>query len=103
MPITRILTLLAIVWMGAVLAPSVGRANKPASPPSEQFLETEIDHVVIYQQGAQAERVSKVRVPLGISTLVFSELNTSIDPGEEVKRLFRFGVKSPKDLMVQLR
>lgn len=82
MPIARFQTLLAIVWMGAALAPSVGRANKPASPPSEQFLETTIDHVVIYQQGAQVERVSKVRVPLGISTLVFSELNTSIDPSQ---------------------
>jgi hypothetical protein len=49
---------------------------------TERIVESTIDHVVVYQQGAQIERIGKAQIPTGISTLVFSELNTAIDPSQ---------------------
>lgn len=49
---------------------------------SEKNVPTEIDHVVVYQQGAQVERVADVSVGSGVTELVFTKLNTSIDPNQ---------------------
>ena len=54
----------------------------PSSGPSETSLDSEIDHVVVYQQGAQIERVADFTFSSGRSSLVFTGLNTSIDPAQ---------------------
>jgi len=78
----RLTLLTAILWMGSVMLPLMASASQPTKAQSEQLLETSIDHVVVYQQGAQVERVSEVHIPTGTSTLIFSKLNTSIDPSQ---------------------
>ena len=45
-------------------------------------VETTIDHVVVYQQGAQVERIAEVDLASGLSTVVFEGLNTAIDPAQ---------------------
>lgn len=69
-------SLLACLWMASL---SSFRTNEP---PADQNLPTSIDHVVVYQQGAQIERVAPVTIPVGTSTLVFSALHTGIDPSQ---------------------
>ena len=69
-------SLLACLWMASL---SSFRTNEP---PVDQNLPTSIDHVVVYQQGAQVERVAPVAIPVGASTLVFSALHTGIDPSQ---------------------
>lgn len=59
----RLALLTAILWMGSVMLPLMASASQPTKAQSEQLLETSIDHVVVYQQGAQVERVSEVHIP----------------------------------------
>lgn len=49
---------------------------------NEKNLDSEIDHVVVYQQGAQVERIAEFSHDNGRSTLVFTNLNTAIDPAQ---------------------
>lgn len=49
---------------------------------TEKRIATDIDHVVVYQQGAQVERIGDVSVGSGVTELVFEELNTAIDPNQ---------------------
>ena len=41
-----------------------------------------IDHVVVYEQGAQIERLAAVSLKTGTNVLVFTDLNTAIDPSK---------------------
>ena len=58
------------------------RSPRSNSSLQSQTLPTEIDHVVVYQQGAQVERISTVELTAGLTTVLFSGLNTSIDPAQ---------------------
>lgn len=49
---------------------------------NEKPLESAIDHVVVYQQGAQVERIADFNFSAGRSALVFTDLNTAIDPAQ---------------------
>lgn len=53
-----------------------------AATSNEKPLESEIDHVVVYQQGAQVERIADFSFTSGRSALVFTDLNTAIDPAQ---------------------
>ena len=57
-------------------------ASNSSSSPKEVAVTTQIDHVVVYQQGAQIERVADVDLGSGLSTVVFQGLNTAIDPAQ---------------------
>ena len=52
----------------------------PTSPSREIPVTSRIDHVVVYEQGAQVERVAEVALNEGIHMLVFGGLHTGIDP-----------------------
>ena len=57
----------------------------PATPevdPSEKKFTSKIDHVVVYQQGAQVERVVEVSLLAGGTTVVIPDLSTAIDPSK---------------------
>ena len=43
-------------------------------------MKSRIDHVVVYEQGAQVERLAEVALNEGIHMLVFHDLHTAIDP-----------------------
>ena len=58
------------------------RSPRSTSSLQSQSLSTEIDHVVVYQQGAQVERISTVELAAGLTTVIFSGLNTGIDPAQ---------------------
>jgi hypothetical protein len=57
-------------------------ASNSPSTSKEVAVTTQIDHVVVYQQGAQIERVAEVDLASGLSTVVFQGLNTAIDPAQ---------------------
>ena len=57
-------------------------ASNSPSTSKEVAVTTQIDHVVVYQQGAQIERVAEVDLASGLSTVVFQGLNTAIDPAK---------------------
>ena len=58
----------------ATAAPSPNKAEVPVS--------SSIDHVVVYEQGAQIERLASVSLRTGTNVLVFTDLNTAIDPSK---------------------
>ena len=58
------------------------RYPRSTSSLQSQSLPPEIDHVMVYQQGAQVERISTVELAAGHTTVTFSRLNTGIDPAQ---------------------
>ena len=48
----------------------------------ETTVESSIDHVVVYEQGAQIERLASIELSEGINILQFTDLNTGIDPSK---------------------
>lgn len=73
-------SLLFVFWQGADV-----KADSYSIKPSAReniVVETAIDHVVVYQQGAQIERIAPIQFPIGASTVVFSGLHTAIDPSQ---------------------
>lgn len=71
--------LLALLMSSAIT--SVFASNSPKNN-SDVAVETKIDHVVVYQQGAQIERIAEIELNEGLSTVVFEGLNTAIDPSQ---------------------
>ena len=67
---------LLVLLLGLAFAATAAPNNK------EIPVESAIDHVVVYEQGAQVERLSKVTLKSGTNVLVFTDLNTSIDPSK---------------------
>ena len=59
------------------LLPSVAEVD-----PSEKKFDSKIDHVVVYQQGAQVERTSEISLLAGGTTVVIPDLSTAIDPSK---------------------
>lgn len=64
-----------------LLVSTIASATSTSSS-SEKNLKSNIDHVVVYQQGAQVERIADFQFSEGRSTLVFTDLNTGIDPAQ---------------------
>ena len=60
----------------------LGKAANAGSPTEEIPVSSAIDHVVVYEQGAQVERLAEVSLDAGTNVLVFTNLNTSIDPSK---------------------
>ncbi len=77
-------TLERILLATAAVALTLGLASaaqaKPSTPSHEIPVTSRIDHVVVYEQGAQVERVAEVALNEGIQMLVFGGLHTGIDP-----------------------
>ena len=51
-------------------------------PPKEVTVQSKIDHVVVYEQGAQVERLANISLRNGTNMLVFAGLSTDIDPSK---------------------
>ena len=64
------------------LISSLSWASNNKTDNGDLTVETSIDHVVVYQQGAQVERIAEVDLVSGLSTVVFEGLNTAIDPAQ---------------------
>jgi len=64
------------------LISSLSWASNNKTDNGDLTVETSIDHVVVYQQGAQVERIAEVDLASGLSTVVFEGLNTAIDPAQ---------------------
>jgi len=64
------------------LISSLSWASNNKTDNGDLTVETTIDHVVVYQQGAQVERIAEVDLASGLSTVVFEGLNTAIDPAQ---------------------
>ena len=74
--------LLAAAILALLLGLSFAAAAAPSSDNHEVPVESAIDHVVVYEQGAQIERLAPVSLRAGINVLVFTDLNTAIDPSK---------------------
>ena len=74
--------LLAAALLALLLGLSFAAAAAPSSDNHEVPVESAIDHVVVYEQGAQIERLAPVSLRAGINVLVFTDLNTAIDPSK---------------------
>lgn len=61
---------------------TLGWASNNKTKNGDLTVATTIDHVVVYQQGAQVERIAEVELAAGLSTVVFEDLNTAIDPAQ---------------------
>ena len=61
---------------------TLGWASNNKTKNGDLTVATSIDHVVVYQQGAQVERIAEVELAAGLSTVVFEDLNTAIDPAQ---------------------
>lgn len=61
---------------------TLGWASNNKTKNGNLTVATTIDHVVVYQQGAQVERIAEVELAAGLSTVVFEDLNTAIDPAQ---------------------
>lgn len=61
---------------------TLGWASNDKTKNGDLTVATTIDHVVVYQQGAQVERIAEVELAAGLSTVVFEDLNTAIDPAQ---------------------
>lgn len=74
--------LLAAALVALLLGLSV--AAFAAAPPSsrEALVKSHIDHVVVYEQGAQVERLAEVTLNQGTNMIVFHDLSTAIDPSK---------------------
>ena len=66
-------SLLMSLTMFATAAPTTTKEIPVAS---------HIDHVVVYEQGAQVERLAEVSLQEGTNVLVFNQLHTGIDPSK---------------------
>ncbi len=75
-------TLLALLAFAPLFAGELEPSLRSAETSNPQSLSTQIDHVVVYQQGAQVERVAPVKLNPGLTTVIFSKLNTAIDPAQ---------------------
>lgn len=74
--------LLAAALLTLLLGLSVA-ASAVTSPPSHEVLvQSHIDHVVVYEQGAQVERLARVTLDKGTNMIVFHDLSTAIDPSK---------------------
>jgi len=60
----------------------IGAAVYAGDQKNEIPVESAIDHVVVYEQGAQIERLANVSLRTGTNVLVFEDLNTAIDPSK---------------------
>jgi len=76
----RMILLAAVAAL--VLGLSFAATAAPVNPVKEMPVESAIDHVVVYEQGAQVERLAKVSLQRGTNVLVFTDLNTAIDPSK---------------------
>lgn len=76
----RLLLLASVAAL--VLGLSVAASAAPVNPVKEMPVESAIDHVVVYEQGAQVERLAQVSLQRGTNVLVFTDLNTAIDPSK---------------------
>lgn len=74
--------LLAAAVVALLLGLSYAAAASPASNSAEVPVTSAIDHVVVYEQGAQIERLASVSLRKGTNVLVFENLNTAIDPSQ---------------------
>jgi hypothetical protein len=74
--------LLAAAILALLLGLSFAAAAAGPSVNNEVPVQSAIDHVVVYEQGAQIERLAPVSLRAGINVLVFTELNTAIDPSK---------------------
>ena len=74
--------LLAAAILALLLGLSFAAAAVPPSDNHEVPVESAIDHVVVYEQGAQIKRLAPVSLRAGINVLVFTDLNTAIDPSK---------------------
>ena len=54
----------------------------PAPTNEETPVTSAIDHVVVYEQGSQVERLANVSLKAGTNVLVFNNLHTGIDPSK---------------------
>ena len=72
--------LLAAAAVALTLGLAYAAQATPTSPSRETPVTSRIDHVVVYEQGAQVERVAEVALNEGIHMLVFGGLHTGIDP-----------------------
>ena len=75
-------TLLALLAFAPLFAGELEPSLRSTETSNPQSLSTQIDHVVVYQQGAQVERVAPVKLNPGLTTVIFSKLNTAIDPAQ---------------------
>ena len=74
--------LLAAAILALLLGLSFAAAAAGPSDNNEVPVQSAIDHVVVYEQGAQIERLASVTLQSGINVLVFKDLNTAIDPSK---------------------
>lgn len=82
-PHTSLERLLLIAAAAAlVMGLSFAATAAPAADKSEVPVSSSIDHVVVYEQGAQIERLASVSLQSGTNVLVFTDLNTAIDPSK---------------------
>ena len=72
--------LLAAATVALTLGLAFAAQATPTSTSREIPVTSRIDHVVVYEQGAQVERVAEVTLNEGIHMLVFGGLHTGIDP-----------------------
>ena len=72
---------LVALMLGLALVASA-RAPLANLSSNETPVASHIDHVVVYEQGAQVERLADVSLDAGTNMLVFTDLNTAIDPSK---------------------
>ena len=72
---------LVALMLGLALVASA-RAPLANLSSNETPVASHIDHVVVYEQGAQVERLADVSLDAGTNVLVFTDLNTAIDPSK---------------------
>ncbi|MDA0946129.1 MAG: DUF4140 domain-containing protein, partial [Bacteroidetes bacterium] len=76
-PLERALLLAALCALLLGISFAVSAKSPEAS---EIFVTSHIDHVVVYEQGAQVERIAQANLRQGTNVLVFEDLHTAIDP-----------------------
>ena len=74
--------LLAAALVALLLGLSVAASAITLPPSHEVLVQSHIDHVVVYEQGAQVERLARVTLDQGTNMIVFHDLSTAIDPSK---------------------
>ena len=74
--------LLAAALVALLLGLSVAASAITLPPSHEVLVQSHIDHVVVYEQGAQVERLTRVTLDQGTNMIVFHDLSTAIDPSK---------------------
>ncbi|MEC7693962.1 MAG: DUF4140 domain-containing protein, partial [Bacteroidota bacterium] len=74
--------LLAGALVALLLGLSVAASAATPPPSHEMLVQSHIDHVVVYEQGAQVERLARVTLDQGTNMIVFHDLSTAIDPSK---------------------